>query len=94
MMEKTINLMTDEEFESICTRCGACCGAYDGDPCEELRQGEDGLYYCQVYENRLGQHHTVKGLEMDCVHITTKLNESWIGDELCAYKKLMKEGKL
>ena len=93
-MEKTINLMTDEEFESICTRCGACCGAYDGDPCEELRQGEDGLYYCAVYENRLGKHHTVKGLEMDCVRITTKLKESWIGDELCAYKKLMKEGKL
>ncbi len=93
-MSKNIKLLSEEEFESICCRCGACCGAFDGDPCEELRQDDDGLYYCRVYKNRLGPHHTVLGVEMDCVPIEHKLKYSWIGDEKCTYKKLMKKGKL
>ena len=93
-MPRNFDLMTDEEFEAICNRCGACCGAYDGDPCEELRQDEKGLYYCAVYTTRLGDHHTLAGLEMDCVSIIKKLKYDWIGDEKCAYKKMIKEGKL
>ncbi|MFP4548238.1 MAG: hypothetical protein ACLFQM_08890 [Fidelibacterota bacterium] len=93
-MKKTFELMTDEEFESICNRCGACCGAFDGDPCEELRQDENGHYYCAVYETRLGKHYTLAGLEMDCVSIIKKLKYTWVGDEKCAYKKMIKSGKL
>ena len=93
-MKKTFELMTDAEFEAICNRCGACCGAYNGDPCEELRRDTEGSYYCAVYEDRLGPHLTVKGVEMDCVSIVEKLKYSWEGDEKCAYKKMIKEGKL
>ena len=80
-------------FEDICVRCGACCGAYDGDPCEHLKKNGDGTYYCEDYENRLGTHYTIHKVKIECVSIKKKLqlDESWIGDELCAYKKLLKK---
>ena len=93
-MDKTINSHTDKEFEAICNRCGSCCGAYDGDPCEELKRDGDGNYFCQVYKTRLGSHHTVSCLEMDCVPIEKKLHEDWIGDDKCDYKNLIKKGKI
>jgi len=78
----------EEEFEAVCIRCGACCGAYDGDPCEHLRPKADGSYFCVCYEKRAGVHHTIYGTEMDCVSIREVLHEQWVGDERCAYKKL------
>lgn len=81
----------EREFEEICIRCGACCGAYDGDPCEHLQRDGDGSYFCDDYENRLGIHHTVSGVEMECLPIMEKLREDWIGDHLCAYKNRFTE---
>ena len=94
IQKKTLNLLTDQEFEDICIRCGARCGAYDGDPCEHLRQDRNGQYYCEIYHTRKGTHYTVMGLEMDCVSIITKLKTSWIGDKYCSYKNMLKKGEL
>ena len=77
-----------QEFEDICIHCGGCCGIFDGDPCEHLRRDNEGTTYCVIYENRLGWHHTVNGREMECVPIMDKLSEDWIGDHICAYKRL------
>ena len=75
-----------KQWESLCTRCGACCGALD-DPCENLRE-TGGRYYCAVYERRFGTWKTVSGQEINCVPIREKLGrgESWPGDERCGYK--------
>ncbi len=94
MKKKTLRLLSEKEFEDICVRCGACCGAYDGDPCEHLRQDKNGNYFCEIYDHRKGSHHTIMGLEMDCVSIVTKLKTSWIGDKFCSYKKMLKNGEL
>jgi len=56
-------------YESLCNRCGACCGALDGDPCEELRRDDSGKYFCSVYENRIGMHKTISGKQFACVPI-------------------------
>ncbi len=75
-----------EEWEAKCGRCGACCGAFDGDPCVHLQK--DGThYYCDVYENRFGPQKTVSGRDINCVHIRSVLHTSWPGDECCGYKK-------
>ena len=70
-----------EKWESLCSRCGACCGALD-DPCENLRK-MNGRYHCAVYERRFGQWKTISGKEINCVPIREKLrsDESWPGDE-------------
>jgi uncharacterized cysteine cluster protein YcgN (CxxCxxCC family) len=81
-------------YEDICVRCGACCGAYDGDPCEHLVRKEDGTYYCRVYENRLGRQKTVNGTVFECVPLREIIHETWVGDERCAYKKLMRNRKV
>lgn len=73
--------------ENICIRCGACCGSYDGDPCQHLKKDNDGLYYCDDYHNRLGNQRTVNGTKFKCVFIKEILQTNWIGDYLCAYKK-------
>lgn len=78
----------EKEIEDICHRCGACCGAYDDDACSHLQQDDDGLFYCDDYENRLGFQKTVNGTDFKCVYIQEIVNESWVGDHLCAYKKL------
>jgi len=75
------------EWEAKCTRCGACCGAFD-DPCENLSRDPDGKYYCAVYERRFGVWHTISGQELICVPIRVKIAQghSWPGDEHCGYK--------
>ena len=79
-----------QEFESICNRCGACCGAYDNDPCIHLRKDEENNYFCDIYEDRLGFHKTVNGNRIKCIPIIKKLEKGpWIGDGLCAYKQLI-----
>ena len=67
-----------------CKRCGVCCGSTDGHPCEHLRCGDDGAYFCEIYETRLGPHRTVDGLPFICVEIRglIEANGGYAG---CAY---------
>lgn len=78
-----------ERWENLCGRCGACCGAFDGDPCEHLRQGVDKKYFCSIYANRFGPKRTVKGNTINCVPIRQILHTSWPGDHCCGYKKVV-----
>lgn len=80
MKEKEAN------FESICKRCGICCGANDGDPCRNLKQSSDGLYYCSDYENRLGPQRTVNGNAFTCVTIRELIKTNTLRHG-CAYNK-------
>ncbi|MBN1526650.1 MAG: hypothetical protein JW919_03595 [Candidatus Omnitrophica bacterium] len=75
----------ETDLEDICTRCGACCGAYDEDPCAHLKKGANGLTYCDIYPVRLGKRKTVSGREFECVPISQVLAEGWPKDERCAY---------
>ncbi len=77
----------DDRWESKCGRCGACCGAFDGDPCEHLRQGSDHKYFCSIYDTRFGPQKTIKGNTINCVPIKTILHATWPGDHCCGYKK-------
>ncbi len=57
------------DFEALCKRCGACCGAYD-DPCRNLIRSRDGKNWeCRSYLNRFGPQKTVSGAEFNCVSI-------------------------
>ncbi len=76
-----------EQWESLCGRCGACCGAFDGDPCVHLRRDAKGFYGCAIYENRFGEQRTVSGRVINCVPIRQILETSWRGDECCGYKR-------
>ena len=76
-----------DSWENLCTRCGACCGLAEGDPCEHLTKTDHGRYACRIYENRLGLHKTVSGREFLCVPIRQVLDKSWPGDQCCGYKK-------
>lgn len=76
-----------KDWENLCSRCGACCGVVDGDPCEHLRAHQKGMYYCSIYENRFGEHQTVSGKKFVCVPIRNILHKSWPGDGCCGYKK-------
>jgi len=58
-----------EDYEGICKRCGACCGALDGDPCEKLIKNPDGTYLCSVYDTRIGQQKTASGKTFTCIPI-------------------------
>jgi uncharacterized cysteine cluster protein YcgN (CxxCxxCC family) len=57
------------EYESLCRRCGACCGAAGSDPCSKLERLADGTYRCIVYETRVGAQLTVSGKTFTCVPI-------------------------
>ena len=78
-----------QAWESMCGRCGACCGLKD-DPCENLFQADDGKYACKVYDNRLAMQKTVSGKKFRCIPIRFILHTSWPGDECCGYKKALK----
>lgn len=78
---------TSLEWESKCTRCGACCGIVEGDPCEHLREARAGGYYCSIYSDRFGLHKTISGRPFRCVPIRDILHKTWPGDQHCAYKK-------
>jgi hypothetical protein len=75
-------------WEATCTRCGACCGIIEGDPCEHLVETPDGKYACEIYENRFGLHKTRSGKPFRCVPIRDILHKSWPGDSCCGYKKV------
>ncbi|MDD5136444.1 MAG: hypothetical protein PHX20_05170 [Candidatus Omnitrophica bacterium] len=57
------------EFESLCLRCGKCCGI-DQDPCSQLAKTPDGRYTCKIYAQRLGAQKTVSGHTFTCVPIS------------------------
>ncbi len=79
--------MKEESAEILCKRCGACCGAFENDPCSHLFKEPDGRYACSVYENRLGLHKTVAGREFRCVPLRKIFFESWQGSWQCGYKR-------
>ncbi|MCK4519614.1 MAG: hypothetical protein KAT96_00370 [Candidatus Omnitrophica bacterium] len=81
----------DKEWESLCRRCGACCGAYD-DPCLHLKKDKEGKYNCEIYSERFGLKKSIKGEEFNCVPIKEIIKTHWKNDHLCAYKKLSKQG--
>jgi hypothetical protein len=59
---------SSEEHEALCKHCGKCCGL-ETDPCVNLKKGALGIYYCAVYESRLGRQLTVSGRVFTCVQI-------------------------
>lgn len=68
----------EEDFaahELKCSRCGACCGANDKDPCINLEKVQSGKYYCKIYENRIGRQKTISGREFSCIPIRDLTNE-------------------
>ena len=75
------------QWEALCGRCGACCGAFDGDPCEHLCRDDAKKYHCSIYEHRFGTHKTISGKEIKCVPIRNILHASWPGDSCWGYKK-------
>jgi len=81
--------MKEDEWESLCVRCGGCCGAYD-EPCEHLKKTSKNKFYCQVYTNRLGTRKAVSGEEFDCVAVKKILHTRWKKDYLCGCKKYLK----
>ena len=73
-------------YESLCRRCGECCGAGEVDPCEHLCQAADETYFCAVYEKRLGKQKTISGREFNCVQVKEVLrHDDTLRD--CAYRK-------
>jgi len=75
----------EDEFEAVCVRCGACCGAFDGDACLHLKKDSLGKYYCDTYETRLGPQVTVTGKSFECVPIKDVLRYSYTREQKCAY---------
>jgi len=76
----------EKEWESLCTRCGGCCGSFD-DPCKHLKEDEPGKYHCEIYDHRFGLRETVGGEKFYCVHITKLAYVHWKNDHLCGYRK-------
>lgn len=78
---------TQSHWESLCRRCGACCGLLDNDPCIHLLQEKDGHYFCSIYQNRFGLQQTIGGNTFRCVPIEKILQSSWPGKDRCGYVK-------
>ena len=78
------------EHEALCKRCGACCGALEGDPCEHLKRGSDDRYFCGIYGNRFGLRKTIKGEPVLCVPIRNMLHKTWLGCSQCVYVRYSK----
>jgi hypothetical protein len=77
---------SQKRWEALCNRCGGCCGAYD-DPCEHLRKDSETTYYCEIYQERLGERKAVSGDKFDCVCVKEILHTHWKNDHLCVYKQ-------
>lgn len=78
--------MREKEFESICTRCGECCGASD-DPCTNLVRLEKDKYICKAYNSRFGSQKTISGNPFTCVPIRDHIKNDTLRAN-CAYRKL------
>ena len=75
-----------EFYESLCRRCGACCGAASSDPCAKLDKDKDGKYYCRDYSARIGMQRTISGKEFTCVPIRDVLVHG-TPNEGCGYAR-------
>jgi len=73
----------EDDFEKICSRCGACCGLKN-DPCSNLIEYPEKTYLCKDYENRIGMQKTVTGNSFHCVPIK-ELIKKGACPPLCAY---------
>ncbi len=91
---KQLQQEQEKRWESLCGRCGACCGAAEGDPCEHLEKLDNGRYSCTIYSNRFGLHKTRGGKPFLCVSIRDILHKSWPGDSCCGYKKALAKNEL
>lgn len=80
-----------EDNESLCKRCGACCGVAENDPCVHLVKEPCGTYFCSIYENRFGIHKTVNGNEFKCVPSRNIISGFWFGASGCGYKRRMRK---
>ena len=76
----------DRDFESICTRCGDCCGAND-DPCRNLVRLERDKYYCKNYDKRFGSQKTISGKAFSCVSIREHIAKGTLRPG-CAYRSV------
>ncbi|MDD5255670.1 MAG: hypothetical protein PHR11_06435 [Candidatus Omnitrophica bacterium] len=74
----------EERHEAACRKCGACCGAFDGDPCVNLAEQANGTFECKVYEKRLGPQVTVSGKRFNCVPIRDLLKRDYAYSQ-CPY---------
>jgi len=77
-----------QDYESLCKRCGECCGSQDGDPCVNLSKASMGKFYCRIYENRFGPQKTVKGKVFNCVPIREIIKQGYLRQG-CAYKRYL-----
>ncbi|MGB2660848.1 MAG: hypothetical protein WBD04_00490 [Candidatus Omnitrophota bacterium] len=75
-----------DTFEAVCKRCGDCCGAND-DPCRNLVRREDGAFFCNDYNNRLGLQKTASGKEFNCIFIREHITNGSLRPN-CAYQDL------
>jgi uncharacterized cysteine cluster protein YcgN (CxxCxxCC family) len=78
----------EKEYESLCLMCGKCCGSLN-DPCEHLEKTGPASYRCRIYNNRLGQHKTIRGNVFNCVPIKELLKKSAMPPD-CAYAKTIR----
>ena len=74
----------EEEYESLCKRCGRCCGVLN-DPCVHLKKDEEDKFFCEIYDHRLGEHKTQSGNTFQCVPVRKILHKDWVGKENCVY---------
>ena len=73
------------KYNLLCRRCGKCCGA-ESDPCAKLASDEKGIYFCSVYEARLGVRETVSGKMFTCVAIRDNIRGGFSHPD-CVYVK-------
>ncbi|MFC1594403.1 hypothetical protein ACFL38_03655 [Candidatus Omnitrophota bacterium] len=76
-----------KQHEALCKRCGACCGVFEGDPCQHLQLDADNRYFCDTYDDRLGLKKSRSGREFRCVPIRSILFKPWTDSWHCNYKK-------
>lgn len=77
-----------ERFEQLCTQCGECCGATDGDPCQHLKFDiRTHRFFCCDYDSRLGMQKTIKGNTFTCVTIREIIRDGALRAN-CGYQKL------
>jgi hypothetical protein len=79
----------EEQWESLCIRCGGCCGAFD-DPCKHLKKDQQGKYCCEIYTQRFGLRESASGERFNCVPIKEIIRKYWKNDHLCVYKSHLK----
>lgn len=88
--EKYIKKLEEKKqiLESLCLRCGQCCGSRDGDPCLFLEKDKQDKYFCGIYETRLGPKKTISGYSFNCIPIEKAIRESDSVPATCPYRQI------